>query len=118
VQRLADLAEQDGGVATGRQREAYAQAERLRACAKRESTDSGAHAQVARALGVDPLRDCYIHGHLWATPMAVNGPEVYFGHPQDRTFVRLDPGQPVQPWNQLFEAVTGRRVAVPAADPR
>lgn len=93
--------------------------DKLRACASREGHASGALAQVARALGADPQRDCYIHGHLWATPMAVNGPEVFFGHPRDRTFLRLDPGQPVQPWNQLFEAVTGRRVPVPtAAEPR
>jgi len=67
--------------------------------------------QVAGALGADPARDLYIHGHLWASPMTIHGQEVYFGHPRDRTFLRLDPAG-AQPWSQLFEAGTGRRVPV------
>jgi hypothetical protein len=72
--------------------------------------------EVARALGVEPSRgEHYVHGHIWARPMAVNGCEVYFGHPADRTFVRLDPGSTLPPWQSLFEAGSGRAVCVPAA---
>jgi len=70
----------------------------------------GALQQVSRALGAAPGRDFYIHGHLWARPMTVKGQEVFFGHPKDRTFLRLDPAATMQPWSQLFEAGTGRAV--------
>jgi hypothetical protein len=56
----------------------------------------------------------YLHGHLWARPMTIRGREVFFGNPGDRTFMRIEPGQPVRPLEQLFEAGSGRRVPVPA----
>ena len=67
--------------------------------------------EVAQALSGrgDAL---YIHGHLWARPMKVEGQEIYFGHPKDKTFLRLDPTAPLRPWQQLFEASSGRKVTV------
>ena len=69
--------------------------------------------QVTRALGGDPGSDLYIHGHLWAKPMTVQGKRVFFGHPSNRTYLRLEPGQPVTPWKQLYDASTNRKVRVP-----
>jgi len=68
--------------------------------------------QVTRALGGDPKRDMYIHGHLWAKPMTVDGKRVFFGHPSNRTYLRLDPGETVAPWKQMYDASTNRRVRV------
>jgi hypothetical protein len=84
--------------------------------AARSSTESEAVTlgRVARELGGSDASH-YIHGHLWARPMTIRGREVFFGNPADRTFMRIDPGQPVRPLEQLFEAGSGRRVEVPAA---
>jgi hypothetical protein len=84
----------------------------LRARAPLGDSRAGTLRQVARALGADPERDYYVHGHIWARPMAIRGNEVFFGHPQDRTFLRLDPNGSGGPWTQLFEAGTGRQVPV------
>jgi len=67
--------------------------------------------QVARALG-GPQPGFYIHGHLWARPMKVEGSRVYFGNQRDQTFMRLDPNRPLVPQNQLFRAGSGQRVTV------
>jgi Calcineurin-like phosphoesterase len=67
--------------------------------------------QVAQALGGSEP-GFYIHGHLWARPMTVEGSRVYFGNQRDQTFLRLDPTRPLQPWNQLFRAGSGRQVTV------
>lgn len=69
--------------------------------------------QVASALGADPQHDYYLHGHRWARPMTIRGREVFFGDPTSQTFLRLDPGSPVVPQDQLFEAGSGRRIVVP-----
>ena len=45
--------------------------------------------------------------------MAVIGTRVFFGNPRDRTFLRIDPDRPLEPRQQLFEAGSGRQVAVP-----
>lgn len=84
----------------------------LRARAPLGEGRPGTLRQVARALGTNPERDYYIHGHLWARPMTVRGQEVFFGHPRDQTFLRLDPTASGEPWTQLFEAGSGRQVPV------
>ena len=68
--------------------------------------------QVTMALGGDPAKDHYIHGHLWAQPMTIKGKRVFFGHPTNKTYLRLDPGEPVAPGKQLYDASTNRRVKV------
>jgi len=70
--------------------------------------------QTLARLADDPGRDLYLHGHLWASPMTVEGRRVYFGHPRDSAFLRLDPEHPRTPWEQLFEAGSGRKITVPA----
>jgi hypothetical protein len=87
-------------------------AERAAARALGES-DEAILDRVARELtGRDASH--YIHGHFWARPMTIRGREVFFGNPSDRTFMRIDAGQPLQPLRQLFEAGSGRLVPVPS----
>ncbi|MCC6750211.1 MAG: metallophosphoesterase [Deltaproteobacteria bacterium] len=68
-------------------------------------------------LGLGGPAQLFIHGHLWASPLEVRGREVWFGHLEDQTFLRLDPRRPLEPWNQLHEAGSGKRVPVPVPAP-
>ena len=68
--------------------------------------------KLLTAVGADPKQAYYIHGHLWADPMAVEGQRVYFGHPRQQTFLRLDPNSKAPPWRQLIDAKTGDTVHV------